>query len=463
MPSRPPAAGSGPASPSPAPSAAPSGEADGLKRVLRGVDAAALAIGIVVGTGIFAVPGFVARELGAPGPILLVWVLGGLIALCGALTYAEIGAMYPRQGGGFLFVLEAFGPFAAFFKGWGSFLVGYPASSAGIASVFGIYLCAALGWGESAVRPLAIAAATIVWLLNLRGTRSSASLQTALTFVKVGAIGIVGVLALAFGGGSWSRLTVDTGAAWPGVGAFAAALVGVLWTYDGWENLTVVGGEIGDPRKRVVQGLLLTIGVVGVLYLVLNVGYLVLLPMEELRATDSAAAAAAGAVLGPAGSTLLSLLVVLSSFGALFGIGIAGPRYTWSMATHGLFFASFGKLSANAAPRRAATALYLLTVVYVVTGSFEQILGYYVAVSLIYNVLTILCVFRLRAKFPDRERPFRVPLYPLVPIVFVAAALTVAGNAVLGDPMRNAAGLAVLVLASPVYLLWKRRVGDGAR
>jgi len=439
------------------PESAPDPHADGLRRVIGGVDAAAIAVGIVVGTGIFAVPGFVARELGAPGPILFVWVLGGLIALCGALTYAEVGCLYPRQGGGFLFVLEAFGPFAAFFKGWGSFLVGYPASSAGIATVLGIYLAAAFGWGDGAVRPLAIGAAAAVWLLNLGGTRLSASMQTALTLVKVGAIGILAVLALSLGHADWSRLGAGTGAAWPGIGAFAAALVGVLWTYDGWENLTVVGGEIGDPRRRIVRGLLFTVGVVGALYLLLNVGYLVLLPFAELAATDSAAASAAEAVLGPGGRTLLSLLVVLSSFGALFGIGIAGPRYYWSMARHGLFFRTFGRLAPNAAPRTGATALFALTVVYVATGSFEQILGYYVSVSLLYNVLTILCVFRLRRKYPDRERPFRVPLYPFVPVVFVAAALTVAGFAIADSPLRNAAGLAVLAAASPVYLLWRKR------
>jgi amino acid transporter len=436
---------------------APDPGADGLRRVLSGLDAAALAVGIVVGTGIFAVPGFVARELGAPGPVLLVWAAGGLIALCGALTYAEIGAMYPRQGGGFLFVYEAFGPLAAFFKGWGSFLIGYPASSAGIATVVGIYLASGMGWGEGAIRPVAVAAAAVVWALNLRGTRFSSSTQTALTLLKVGAIGILAVLALATGPAQWSRLAVGGELAWPPWSAFAAALVGVLWTYDGWENLTVVGGEIEDPSQRVVRSLILTVTMVGALYLVVNVGYLVLLPMAELQATDAAASAAASAVLGPTGGTLLAFLVVLSAFGALFGIGIAGPRYYWSMARHGLFFRAAGRLDERtAAPRWGATALFLTTVVYILSGTFEQILGYYIAVSLVYNVLTVLCVYRLRWKFPDRERPFRVPGYPVLPAVFIVAALWVTGNEVAGSPLRSGIGVAVLLASVPAYVLWKR-------
>lgn len=441
----------------------PAGDPDGLRRVLSGLDAAALAVGIVVGTGIFVVPGFVARDLGAPGPILLVWAAGGLIALCGALTYAEIGSMFPRQGGGFLFVHEAFGPLAAFFKGWGSFLVGYPASSAGIATAVGIYLARGLGWGDASIRPLAIAAAALVWILNLRGTRFSASTQTALTLVKVGAIGLLAFLALTMGSGRWSRLAEGADTAWPAASAFAAALVGVMWTYDGWENLTVVGGEIGDPRRRIVRSLLGTVAMVGTLYLVVNVGYLVLLPMAELRATDSAASAAAAAVLGDAGGRLIAFLVVLSSFGALFGIGIAGPRYFWSMARHRLFFDWAGRLDPRtAAPRAGATALFLTTVAYILTGTFEQILGYYVAVSLLYNVLAMLCVYRLRVTQPDRERPFRVPGYPVLPAVFVVAALWVTGSEVVRSPVRCGIGLAVLLSSLPAYVVWTRvRKGFG--
>jgi APA family basic amino acid/polyamine antiporter len=323
--------------------------------------------------------------------------------------------------------------------------------------VFGIYLAEAAGWGPAAVRPAAIGAAAVVWLLNLRGTRFSASLQTALTLVKIGAIGVLAVLAIAAGPARWERLVPETGSVWPGAGAFAAALVGVLWTYDGWENLTVVGGEIGDPRRRIVRGLLLTIGAVSALYLLVNVGYLLLLPLEELAGTESAASAAADAALGPAGARLLAGLVGVSAFGALFGIAIAGPRYFWSMARHGLFFARAGHVDPQtAAPRWGATALFVTTVVYVLTGTFEQILGYYVVVSLLYNVLAVTAVFRLRAKVPEHPRPFRVPGYPVVPAVFVAAALWVTGSEVAARPLRSGIGLAVLLSSLPVYRLWRR-------
>jgi APA family basic amino acid/polyamine antiporter len=434
-------------------------DADALPRVLSGVDAAALAVGIIVGTGIFAVPGFVARELAAPGPILVAWILGGGIALAGALTYAELASMFPRQGGSFLYVLHAFGPFAAFFKGWGSFLVGNPASSAAIASILGIYVADGMGWGERAVRPIAIAAATAVWALNLRGTRFSGSLATALTMTKVGAIGILAVLALAVGPGSWARLGTGWGAgAWPGPAAFAAALVGVVWTYDGWPNLTVLGGEVTDARRRMGQALIATIAVVTALYVLVNVGYLVLLPLEQLMATESVAASSARAVLGDNGARLLSFLVALSAFGSLFGISIAAPRFFYAMGKSGLFFEAAGQVDPRtAAPRWGTTALWALTVVYVATGRFEQIMGYYVAISLLYNMLAVAAVYRLRRTRPDEERAFRVPGYPVVPAVFLAAAAWITGTEIARNPLRNGVGVLILAASWPAYRWWRRR------
>jgi amino acid transporter len=415
-------------------------------------------VGIIVGTGIFAVPGFVAHELGAPAPILFVWILGGAIALAGAVTYAELASMFPQQGGSFLYVLHAFGPFAAFFKGWGSFLVGNPASSAAIATILGIYFVDAVGWGESAIRPVAVGAATVVWGLNLRGTRFSGSLATALTMTKVGALGIVVILALAVGPGHWGRLTDGWGGAWPGPAAFAAALVGVIWTYDGWPNLTVVGGEIGDPRRRMAQALIASIAVVTALYVLMNVGYLVLLPMQELAGNEAPAASSAREILGDSGARVLSLLVVLSAFGSLFGISIAAPRFFYAMGKSGLFFDAFARVSADtAAPRFGTTWLWLLTVAYIVTGGFRQIIGYYVAISLIYNMLSVAAVYRLRHKLPDRERSFRVPGYPVVPAVFILAAAWVTGTELVDRPGRIGVGLLLLGLSVPAYLLWKRK------
>ncbi len=195
------------------------GSSEGLRRVLGGFDAAALAIGIVVGTGIFIVPGTVADRLGAPGPILLAWLVGGAIALSGALSYAEMAAMMPRQGGSFVYVLEAFGPFAAFFKGWGSFLVGYPASLAAISMVFASYLSVAIDLPESAGKPVALSAITLAYLLNLRGTLFSGRLQLLLTTLKVSVLAVVAMLALTAGPSSWERLTVAAPEGWPGLSA----------------------------------------------------------------------------------------------------------------------------------------------------------------------------------------------------------------------------------------------------
>ncbi len=437
-----------------------------IGRILSPIDATSLAVGIVIGTGIFAVPGSIARELGSPGPILLAWALGGLVALAGALTYAEVATMYPRQGGGFVFVLEAFGPWAAFFKGWGSFLVGFPASSAAIATILAVYFVRAAGGSESAVKPVAVGACVAVWALNLRGTKFSGRMQTAITAAKVAAILLLAGVAFAFAGddgGAGARLGGGAGgtasaAAWPGLGAFAAAFLGVLWTFDGWQNLAVVAGEVERPERTIAPALLATIALVTFVYLVMNVAYLAALPMEELKASSAPAALVLQRAVGPWGARLVAALVVLSAFGSLFGIAISAARYFYALGASGLFFASAAAIDpATQAPRWGQTALLVLSIAYVLSGSFERIMAYYVGVSLIYNMLSAAAVYRLRAKRPDHPRPFRVPGYPVTPAVMIAAGLWITGNELMRSPAPSVAGLVLLAASWPAYRLWRAR------
>lgn len=438
-----------------------------IARVLRPIDAAALAVGIVIGTGIFAVPGGIARELGSPGLILLAWLLGGIVALAGALTLAEVATMYPRQGGGFVYVLEAFGPWAAFFKGWGSFLVGFPASSAAIATILGVYIVRGTGVSEAFVKPIALAACVLVWALNLRGTRFSGRLQTTITAAKIVALASIAGLAFAYGGGAFERLFDSGGtegagsvvtSAGPGFAAFALAMVGVLWTYDGWQNLAVVAGEVQRPERTIAPALLGSIAIVTAAYLLVNVGYLVALPFADLQASDAPAALVAERALGPVGGRVVAALVALSAFGALFGIALSASRYFYALGESGLFFASAAAVDPKTqAPRWGQTALLALSALYVVTGSFEQIMAYYVATSLVYNMLSVAAVYRLRRTRPDVPRPFRVPGYPFTPAVMLAAGLWITVSEVVRAPARGFAGIALLLASWPAYRLWRAR------
>jgi APA family basic amino acid/polyamine antiporter len=234
--------------------------------------------------------------------------------------------------------------------------------------------------------------------------------------------------------------------------------VPILWTYDGWQNLAVVAGEVSGKGRGVARALLVSIVAVAALYLLVNVALLVLLPFEALSGSERPAAEAAEAVLGAPGRTLLEALIVLSTFGALFGIGVAGPRFLYAMAERGLFFRAAARLApGTAAPRWGANALFLATAFYLLTGTFGEIMSYYVAVTLLYNALAVVAVLRLRARFPDRERPFRTPGYPWTPLLFAAAALGVAAHEVAASPGRCGAGILLLVAAAPVYRLWRRR------
>ncbi|MFN8179957.1 MAG: amino acid permease [bacterium] len=430
--------------------------APGLPRVLSALDAAMLASGIVVGTGIFAVPGHVAQSLGAPGPILVAWLVGGLVALAGALTYAELASRFPAQGGAFVYVLHAFGPLAGFFLGWGPFVVGFPASSAVVATIFGTYFAAATGLGPAAVRPIAIAAVIAVWLLNLRGTRFSAALQTTFTLAKLVALFALGALALLSGAAHWDSLGPLTSFPWPGISAFGAALVFVFWTYDGWGNLTVVAGEVAGEGRSVARALLATVAIVTSVYLLLNVAYLVLLPLRILAGTDSAASEAAGVMLGAHGARLVATLVALSSFGTLFGIAIAGPRYAWAAAQERLFFRFLAQVDPRtSAPRAGATALFALTLAYLATGTFGDILGLYVAIQGIYVVLSLAAIYPLRRRDAGGAS-FRVPGFPVVPALAIVAMLGVTASEIHRAPLRTGLGLVVLGLSVPAYAVWRR-------
>ena len=292
-------------------------------------------------------------------------------------------------------------------------------------------------------------------VLNLRGTRFSGGFQTAVTLLKIGALGVVATLAVVLGAGNVGRLAGGT--AWPGWAPLGAAMVGVLWTYDGWGNLTVVAGELTNPRRGLTRALVGTAVAVSALYLLVNAGILLLLPMEQLRASDAPAAAAVEATVGGVGARVLAGFVVVSAFGTLFGISMAGPRYFWAMADAGLFFRSAGRLGPGGAPRWGSIALAAVALTYLATGTFGDVLGYYVAVSGVYAALALAAVYPLRKRSAVGTDVFRVPGYPITPAIAILALLGVTLSEILRAPLRTGIGLALLLAAAPAYRLWRNR------
>jgi APA family basic amino acid/polyamine antiporter len=450
----------------PAPAAAPATEPATLRRTLSARDGALLTIGSMVGTGIFLTAGDVASALPHPSLVLAVWLLGGVLTLAGAIAYAELGAMFPRAGGLYHFVHEAWGPLPAFLYGWTCLLVIMTGGIAAIAVGGGEYLGAfapafssarvVLALGGWSVTGAQLAGALVIVLLtalNQLGVREGALAQNVFTLAKVGAIALL--LALAF---SHAATAVAAPAAMPHVAApaLAAALVAALWTYDGWYALTFSAGEMRDPGRDLPRGLLIGVAAVTALYVLLNVAYLRALPVAQLARSPRAAEAAAAHWLGARGGALVAAAIALSAFGCVAATILYASRLYAPMADDGVFPRTFSRIHPRW--RVPVAALWLqgvIAVLLALSGGYTALFTYVTFGSLLFHLLGGLALFKLRATRPDVPRPYRAHGFPLVPALFVGATLLLAGATLVGAPRESLLGLLAIASGLPAYAWWR--------
>lgn len=421
-------------------------------------DAGALIVGIIIGSGIFATPPLVAGHLPHPYAMLGIWVLGGLLALCGALCFAELAAMFPFTGGSYAFLREGYGPLPAFAYGWCALLVTYPASIAAVSIVFTAYFVRLVPVPEG-LRPfLAAFVCLLLTLLNILGVRLGAWTLRVLTGSKVLALGGLALAAFLSGAGSWSHLApaAGTSPAGFGVGAAALALVAVLWTFEGWSDGPTLSGEVRNPNRDVVAALVVGTGIVTLVYVVTNLAYLYVLGMEGVRDTDSVAVDVAAAVFRRGGDTFVTLLVVVSTLGSIMGMIIGGSRVLFAMGRDRLFFEWTGRVHARGTPAPALALLGIISAVYAALGTFEGIIGYFVFVSTIFLVMNVVSIVIHRVRRPGHPRPFRAPLYPLPPLVYTLVALALLGQLLRENTRDSLIGLVVVIASVPVYAVWSR-------
>ena len=442
-----------------------------LDRVLGAWDGASLTIGAVIGTGIFLTAGDVARALPHPALALAAWLVGGLPVLTGALAYAEMRAMYPRAGGLYHFLCEAWGPLPGFLYGWTCLLVIMTGGIAAIAVGFGEYLGALLPvfaservvlavggvrvMGPQAAALLAIAALTAA---NHFGVRGGAGVQNLFTVAKLAVVGllVVGGLAVApVSAPAWS-------APWPGTPLSLAAPLGValiatLWTYDGWYALTFSAGELRDPRRDVPRGLLFGVAVVVLVYALLNLVYLRALPLETLGVTSRVAEAAARSLFGETAARAMTAAVAVSAFGCLAATILYSSRIYQPMAADGVFFP--GIATVHARWRTPVGALWLQSAwaaVLALTGSYTQLFTYVTFGGLLFHVAAGLALFRLRAARPDVHRPYRAWGWPWLPALFVLAMALLTWNTLQSAPRESLWGLLAIAAGIPAYVAWRR-------
>lgn len=430
-----------------------------LPRLLGLRQLVAIVVGTVIGSGIFIVPGAVMRQTGGSvGISLLVWIVGGALSLLGALTYAELGAMRPEAGGLYVYIRDAFGPFPAFLFGWTLFFVTGSGTIATLAVASTTYLGQIVPLGPVTGRLTAVALIATIAVINVRGTRGSARLQGWTTLIKVAGILLMSVLFLLKGHGFSQVAPVTPVAGGSLVTGFGLAMIGTLWAYEGWQFVTYSAGEARDPQRTFPRAIVLgTAALVGI-YLLACLGYIAALGPAGVAGSNRVAAEAATALFGHAAGTVVALVILVSIFSATNGTVLTLPRAFFAMARDGVFFRQLAQVHPRfGTPAVAIVASSAWAMLLAVTGTFEQLLTYVVFVGWIFYALGALSLFRYRRRAPDAPRPFRVPGYPITPLLFVASAAAIVLNTIVAQPGRAAIGLGVVLLGSPVYLVWRRR------
>jgi APA family basic amino acid/polyamine antiporter len=427
-----------------------------LPRKLGLLDAISIVVGIVIGGGIFLVPNLVARDLGSVPLIFAVWTFAGIVSFFGALACAELGAAFPATGGQYVFLREAYGPFAGFLCGWTMFTVARSAQIAWMAVTFALYVSYFVPLGAAASKALGLAAIALFAGVNYRGATPGAAVQKSFTAAKVAGVLLIVGSAFLFHG----RPAMDAAAPTPAfsLSSFGVALAACLLAYDGWAQLSDVAGEIRDPQRNVLRGLALGSLACLAIYLLANAAYLRVLSIPEIAASDHVGATAAERVLGTAGGKLVSAIILVSILGTLNGCFLTTPRIYFAQAADGLFFRRFGEAHPRfQTPGFAIVAQALWAALLVVTGSYESLVEYAMFAFWLFYALMVGAVLVLRRTRPGTPRPYRMWGYPITPLLFLGITGWFLTNMLITRAGPSLASLAWIATGVPAYFIWKGR------
>ncbi len=442
-----------------------------LARDLKLTASTTIIVGGVIGSGIFGSPSGIAQALGSPSLFLMVWVLGGLLSFSGALCLAELGAMMPRSGGMVVYLREAYPPIVAYLYGWTESIFVQPGSLAAIAmiciSYLGYFFPAVslenvvidIGIQQISTQHLAVYVILILLgTINYGGVRFGGLISNVSTFAKVGALAALVILAATVGG-SWDHFSMPSASAGEInlFGALGVAMIGTLFSYNGWYNTNNVAGEVKDPRRTLPLAIIIGLGLCIFVYLAVNWAYLYVMNIDEIAASERIAADVAERLIGPTGGALISLAVMISTFGTINAGMVYIPRITYGMAKEGLFFKQFAYVHPRyRTPSKTIVLLTVLSIFWTILGDFEAIIGAILYVLYIFYILSIIALFILRRKRPDAIRPFKVWGYPITPLFFLLVASGYVISVLLFNFGQSWPGLAVFVVGLPVYWIWFR-------
>ena len=427
-----------------------------LKKALSRFDLTMIAVGSMIGSGIFLTPSIIARALPSPAMIILVWLGGGIIALCGALTFAELGSFMPQAGGVYVFLNEGYGKPVGFLYGWAYFLVVNTGGIAALSVAFATYFGYFVHLGPAGIKITAVTGIFLLTVINVMGVKIGGLFSDLFTVLKLA--GIFGVILIGFIFGSPHITRFSLNISNPGDG-LALAMVGVLWSYGGWQHATYTAGEAKNPKRDVPFAMIIAAGIVTAVYVLINVAYMFLLTPAQISSSPGVAADAVEKVLGPVGGGLIALAIFISTFGTAGIYTLTAPRIYFAMANDGIFFKSVGQIHKKYnTPYLAITMQSLWAVILVMFwGTFENLISYVVFTDWIFFALAAAAVFILRKKMPDAKREYKTPGYPFTPLLFVAVSVWFVINTLIDKPEQAFAGIFMLALGIPVYLYWKKK------
>jgi APA family basic amino acid/polyamine antiporter len=447
-----------------------------MSKKLNLLDSTMLVMGSMIGSGIFIVSAAMLRDLGSIENLILAWLVTGVLTLFGALSYAELGAAMPKAGGQYIYLKEAYGKLYGFLYGWTLFTVIQTGTIAAVAVAFAKFagvlfpvisennLLFSIGtFSFSTVQLLGIAVIWMLTLSNFRSVKSGALVQNVFTISKILALIFVIVAGVYFTAQSpsvnwqwnWSNLSLEG----LGIGLFAAALVGSIFSSDAWNNITFTAGEIEKPEKNLPRALVLGTGGVTILYIFCNLVYVKSLSSAQIEGAefDRVGTVLMNTVFGEVGAIVMAIVIMISTFGCINGLALSGARVFYAMAKDGYFIKSAASLNKQGAPQKALIMQAIWTSILTLSGSYGDLLDYVVFAVLIFYILTVAGVFVLRSKIPNLERPYRVFAYPIVPALYILIALVICISLLVYKPAYSFGGLGIVLLGVPIYFLMKNK------
>ena len=430
-----------------------------LKRVLSLMDATMINAGGIIGSGIFMVPATVALYTASSSLFFMVWILGGVVSLFGALSVAELGAAMPKAGGQYVFLNEAYGPIWGYLYGWSAVVVINTASMAAVGVAFAEYLKFFYTISDLAVKEIAIFSIILLTIINIVDVKSGARFQNVFTFAKLGAILGVILLGLFLEGGStqnFSPLFTDR----PPlslIGPLGLAMVAVLWTFDGWIFVTYVAGEVKNPKRNIPLSLIFCMVIVVTVYLALNTVLVYVLGFDQMIGSELVMADAASKFIGGNGAAIVTIIILISLIGANNGFILTSARINYAMARDNRFFKQAAIIHPKfQSPANALIIQCIWACILTFSGTFNQLITYIIFASWIFYGMSAGAVIILRKKKPDMERPYQIPFYPWIPIIFILFAIFLTVNTILEAPRDAAIGAGLILAGLPLYYYWKK-------